>query len=282
VYEPANSPIVGQGEFEGIGTIRIVDSLVARNYVPANGGGIHMEEHGTLEVVNSTIEDNTTEADGAGIYTNGGRVTIDGTTVRDNIAHANGGGYYSNGATSSIGLRSKVTITDSKFTTNVAWASAGAIHSGGDGEMVVTDVEIKDNQAKEDAGGGMEVGDRSGLLLPGYEREAATVRVLVQGRAHAAGAAGAHQLDGVRPHLEQPAPDDRYGGHRVLRLRLPRVDGDVPGAGDVRTRRKPRLPGARRDGERHRPRPGLQQPREGHGQPAADGADVWFLTGRLR
>ena len=67
VYDPVASPIVSQGEFEGNGTIRLVDSLVARNYVPADGGGIHMEEHATLEVVDTTIEDNTTEADGAGI-----------------------------------------------------------------------------------------------------------------------------------------------------------------------------------------------------------------------
>ncbi|HZB29226.1 MAG TPA: right-handed parallel beta-helix repeat-containing protein, partial [Streptosporangiaceae bacterium] len=165
VYDPVASPIVSQGEFEGTGTIRVLDSLVARNYVPADGGGIHIEEHGTLEVVDSTIEDNTTEADGAGIYTNGGRVTIAGTKVRDNIAHANGGGYYSNGASSAIGLRSKITITDSTFSNNVAWAAAGAIHSGGDGEMVIDRVELKDNEAKADAGGGLEVGDRSSLLM---------------------------------------------------------------------------------------------------------------------
>ena len=34
VYEPAVSAIGGEGEFEGLGTIRVVDSLVARNYAP--------------------------------------------------------------------------------------------------------------------------------------------------------------------------------------------------------------------------------------------------------
>src|ERR671914_28625 len=164
VYDPVASPIVSQGEFEGTGAIRLVDSLVARNYVPADGGGIHMEEHATLEVIDTTIEDNTTEADGAGIYTNGGRVTIADATIRDNIAHANGGGYYSNGASSAIGLRSKITITNTEFSNNQAWASAGAVFSGGDGELVVDDVDVRDNEAEADAGG-VEIGDRSSLLM---------------------------------------------------------------------------------------------------------------------
>ena len=165
VYEPAVSAIGSEGAFEGTGTIRIVDALVARNFAPTQGAGVHIEEDGTLEIVDSVFEDNITESDGGAIYTNGGRVTIDGTTVKENTAGANAGAYYSGGATSSVGLRSKISITDSKFLKNVAWASAGAVHSGGDGEMVVTDVEVKDNRAKEDAGGGLEVGDRSSLLM---------------------------------------------------------------------------------------------------------------------
>src|SRR5919106_2965531 len=142
VYQPVASPIVDQGAYEGVGTITVVDSLVARNYVPANGGGIRMERDGALEVVNTIFQKNTTEADGGAIYTNGGRVTIDKSTFRENLAHANAGAYYSGGATSSVGLRSKISITESKFEKNVAWASAGAIHSGGDGELTTFEVDI--------------------------------------------------------------------------------------------------------------------------------------------
>ncbi len=47
----------------------------------------------------------------------------------------------------------------------MAWASAGAIHSGGDGEFTMLEVDLTDNAANEDAGGGLEVGDRSSLVM---------------------------------------------------------------------------------------------------------------------
>jgi predicted dehydrogenase len=40
VYEPAASAIANQAEFDTIGTIRIADSTVARNYATQDGGGV--------------------------------------------------------------------------------------------------------------------------------------------------------------------------------------------------------------------------------------------------
>src|ERR671915_1833940 len=159
VYDPSASAIVDEGQFDGVGTIRIVDSLLARNYSPTDGPAVHGMADGTLEITDSTIEDNTTEGNGGGVYTSGGKGTITRTTFDQNLAHANGGAYYSNGAVSKVGLRSKIAIVDSTFSRNKAWAESGALHSGGDGDLKLTDVDMTDNST-QDSGGGFSVGDR--------------------------------------------------------------------------------------------------------------------------
>ena len=118
VYDPTASAIVDEGEFEGVGTIRIVDSLLARNYAPTDGAAVHGMADGTLEITGSTIEDNTSEGNGGGVYTAGGKVTIKDTTFDQNLAHANGGGYYSTArsARSACAARSRSPIRRSRAT----------------------------------------------------------------------------------------------------------------------------------------------------------------------
>src|ERR687896_2340824 len=163
VYEPVASPLFNEGRFDEVGTIRVEDTLVARNYAPTDGAGLHNDGDGNVEIVSSTFEENTTEADGGALYTNGGKVDIVDSLFQHNLAHANGGAYYSKGATSAVGLRSEITISQSSFDENQAWAQSGAIHSGGDGEVFITDVEVTQNEAIDDAGGGMVVDGRSSL-----------------------------------------------------------------------------------------------------------------------
>ncbi|HWM10724.1 MAG TPA: hypothetical protein VNO82_15325, partial [Solirubrobacteraceae bacterium] len=157
VYEPVASAIFNEGRFDEIGTVRVVDSTVARNYAPPDGAGLHNDGDGTIEIAGSTFEDNTSEGNGGAVYTNGGKVDVTDSEFAHNLAHANGGAFYSDGAISGVGLRSKVTITQSSFDENEARAESGAIHSDGDGEVFVTDVDVTQNEAVEDAGGGMSV-----------------------------------------------------------------------------------------------------------------------------
>src|SRR5918992_1516883 len=113
VYHPSASPIANQGEFDTVGTLKIADSTVARNYAEQDGGGVSNMGSGTLTIERSTITDNTSEAEGGGVYSTGAndlsglrsRVAITGSTVEDNIAVAAGGGIYSGG-------EAQVTVTD--------------------------------------------------------------------------------------------------------------------------------------------------------------------------
>src|SRR5918992_5672319 len=98
VYDPVASALFNEGRFDEVGTIRVEDSNVARNYAPTDGAGLHNDGDGNLEIVSSTFEHNTSEANGAAVYSNGGKVDIVGSDFQHNIAHANGGAFYSNGA----------------------------------------------------------------------------------------------------------------------------------------------------------------------------------------
>ena len=165
VYMPTASALFNEGRFDEIGTIRVEDSTVSRNYAPTDGAGLHNDGDGSLEIVNSTFEDNTSEGNGGAVYSNGGKVDVFESDFDHNLAHADGGAFYSNGASSSVGLRSEVTISGSSFDENEARAESGAIHSDGDAEMFVTDVEVTQNDAVESAGGGMSVHGRSSLVM---------------------------------------------------------------------------------------------------------------------
>src|SRR5918992_5418549 len=131
VYEPVASALFNEGRFDEVGTIRVEDSIVARNYAPTDGAGLHNDGDGTLEIVDSTFEENTSEGNGGAVYSNGGKVDIVGSELDNNLAHADGGAFYSNGQTSSVGLRSEVTVSQSSFDENEARAGSGAIHSDG-------------------------------------------------------------------------------------------------------------------------------------------------------
>src|SRR5918999_4644740 len=97
VYMPVASALFNEGRFDEVGTIRLEDSTVSRNYAPTDGAGLHNAGDGNLEIVSSTFEDNTSEANGGALYSNGGKVDIVGSDFEHNLAHANGGAYYSNG-----------------------------------------------------------------------------------------------------------------------------------------------------------------------------------------
>src|ERR671915_480513 len=123
VYEPDSPPIANQGQYDGLGTIRITDSVLSDNYSEHDGGAVAHEGDGALVVEDSEIKDNTSEASGGGIYSHGGTLTVTDSTLSGNVA-ADGGGIYSSGASSDIGLRPKITITGTTIQNNAAAAPA--------------------------------------------------------------------------------------------------------------------------------------------------------------
>ena len=167
VYEPDSSAIVNQGEFDVVGAIHIVDSTIEDNYAHHDGAGVANSGHGILTIEGSTFRHNRTEADGGAIYSSGGALTISDTTISGNEAHG-GGGVYSAGDSNAIGLRSRVTITDTKIAgndavvfpepappdpANLAEAGGGGMVLDGESHVILTDVEIDGNRAGDGGGG---------------------------------------------------------------------------------------------------------------------------------
>src|ERR671915_217942 len=116
VYEPTASAIANMGEFGGVGTIRVLDSEVSRNWAEPDGAGIANHGDGVLVVERSKVKDNTSPATGAGSgFATEGRSGMEATrlTVTENETYDEGGGAY-------VGSERLVTIEDSEFDKNKA------------------------------------------------------------------------------------------------------------------------------------------------------------------
>src|SRR5918999_1572551 len=161
VYEPTASAIANMGEFGGVGTIRVLDSEVSRNWAEPDGAGIANHEDGVLVVERSKIKENSSPATGAGIYSDGGVVTISDSEIAGNLAH-DGGGVYNDGSSSAIGLRPRFTVTGSVIKDNEATAGAGGVYNGGDAHLKIADTTIHANIAA-DAGAGFATEGRSSM-----------------------------------------------------------------------------------------------------------------------
>src|ERR687896_663234 len=163
VCEPTASAIANMGEFGGVGTIRVLDSEVSRNWAEPDGAGIANHGDGVLVVERSKVKDNTSPATGAGIYSDGGVVTItDHTEISGNLAH-DGAGIYNDGSSSAIGLRPRFTISgETVIKDNEATAGAGGFYNGGDAHLKIADTTIHGNLAA-DAGAGFATEGRSSM-----------------------------------------------------------------------------------------------------------------------
>jgi hypothetical protein len=126
VYEPDSSAIVNEAEFDTVGTILIADSEVSRNTADTDGAGVNNNGHGTLIIERSKFVGNRTHANGGGINSAGGILTITDSLISDNQAHG-GGGIASAGESNLIGLRSRVTITNTRVAGNDAEAVPGVL-----------------------------------------------------------------------------------------------------------------------------------------------------------
>ena len=177
VYEPDSSAIVNQAEFDVVGAIHIIESTIEDNYAHHDGAGVANAGHGILTIKQSTLRHNTTEADGGAIYSTGGTLEIDDTTVSGNTAHS-GGGIYSAGDSNAIGLRSKVSITNTRIAgnevapfpaplptdpANIAEADGGGMVLDGDAQVTLSDLTVNGNLGG-DAGGGFSAQGRLSLV----------------------------------------------------------------------------------------------------------------------
>ena len=154
MYEPDSPAIANEAQFDVEGTIKITDSTVANNFAHHDGAGLFNAGSGAIVIERSTVTRNRTTAGGAGLYLSGGNVTIKDSEITQNESlGGDGGGIYSAGSLSKIGLRGKVEISNTLIAKNIAKASGGGIVNDGDSHMLLTDVDLLENEAHDDGGG---------------------------------------------------------------------------------------------------------------------------------
>ncbi len=163
VFEPDSSAIENQAEFDSIGTIKITDSLIARNTSDQDGAGVKNAGSGTLILESTDVLDNVTDANGGGVFSAGGTLTIAGGDISRNVAHSAGGGIATEGEPDKVGLRGTITITGTRVADNHSGADGGGIATDGDSKITFTDVAALNNLAA-DAGGGIAIEGRSSFV----------------------------------------------------------------------------------------------------------------------
>jgi len=150
-------------------------------------------------------------------------LTIDGSQISGNQAHS-GGGVYSAGDSNAIGLRSRVTITNTRISANdaeevagnIVEAEGGGLVSGGDAHVVLTDVTLANNTARDDGGGFANVG-RTSLVA---------TRLTVRDNETNGGGGGGY-LDSERPALIRDSTFMRNDAG----VQEPLLPGDIPPIG---------------------------------------------------
>jgi CSLREA domain-containing protein len=154
---PGSYPLSGgalhnQAVTDAIGTIVISDSSVSGNGAVRDGAGVSNARDGRIVVERSTISGNETTSDGGAIFTSSGTVTVSDSTISDNRA-LNGGGIYNEGKPTKAGELSRVELTRTVVSGNVATDAGGGILNDLAGELVLVDVTVSDNEAASEGGG---------------------------------------------------------------------------------------------------------------------------------
>ncbi len=161
-YPIAASAIANQSRWDGVGTIKIVNSVVSLNAAEGSGAGIANWGDSIVTVENSILTQNRSAAEGGGLYTDGGTVSVLDSTISKNQA-ANGGGLYSGGHPTAFGLRGAFTVRNSQLSENIA-ESGGGLYNGGEGQLTVTDSTFTKNRST-DHGAGISSSDRANMTL---------------------------------------------------------------------------------------------------------------------
>ena len=130
------------------GSATILNSTIDGNFTPGFGGAIWMNEGTTLTLSDSLVVTNTAgyanAGVGGGLY-NRGTATIERTTFRANQAN-------DAGALHTTGAGSALTVRQSTFSTNDAFASGGALQLFG-GAVLLENSTVSGNTAHNVAGG---------------------------------------------------------------------------------------------------------------------------------
>jgi CSLREA domain-containing protein len=148
----------GVTESGGSGALNVTDSHIDGNSAGDDGdgagGGVYVEES-SATITRSTINDNQSLEAAGGLLNEGGNVVLTQVQVdRNNSSDGPGGGILN---VDSPGGRGTLSLTDADVSDNEAWNEAGGIFNLGDVTLVRTSVNR--NRAN-DGGGGISNGER--------------------------------------------------------------------------------------------------------------------------
>ena len=190
VYTPDASAIVNEGQFDLIGTIRIVNSTVARNFSNTDGGGVANPGSGNLTIEGSTFADNHERRLGRRHLRR--RRPRDHHRQHHHREHAHdGGGIFNGGAVTasvcapaSSPTRPSPTIDVHQTIGNTALASGGGLFNDGDAIATVSDVIFRGNFAGDEGGGLVNQGRASlDLIRVTFENNQARAKAAAPGSA---------------------------------------------------------------------------------------------------
>ncbi|CAH0998950.1 hypothetical protein LEM8419_00245 [Neolewinella maritima] len=172
----ASNPGNGGGiHIGGDGNLLIRTSQVRVNSASSQGGGI-WGGTGTITVTAGTFTENTTSGTastegGGGFYTDGGSLAISGATITDNMAVSAAEGAAPSGGAILIAPGGSLSLNQSVLTGNMANRAGGAIEdaSGAAGITIITNSTIDDNMALANPGNGgaIHVGGEGDLIMTG-------------------------------------------------------------------------------------------------------------------
>ncbi len=135
---------VGAGLLVSDSTLELSDLQVIENSASSSGGGAYFE-YANVSLHECLFSGNWAY-DGGGVYINGGTVKFVGTTLTNNEAYY-GGGLAAYGGT--------IDMAGSAIDGNIAWYSGGGAYVYYSDELVLSDVDVTNNEAYYDPGAGL-------------------------------------------------------------------------------------------------------------------------------
>jgi serine/threonine protein kinase len=127
-------------------------------------GGVISNLQGNVTLKDSYLRDNQSLSDGGGaIYNQGGTVTLDHSTVTSNYADYSGGGIYNVGG--NVYIQNNSSLNQNKLGQEASQGGGGGGIISRGGSIVISDSEIRNNEAASGDGGGVFLVNASAQII---------------------------------------------------------------------------------------------------------------------
>ena len=143
---------VSVGEFDGVGTMRMIDTVVRGNESAGMAGGATVFNEAVLSLVRSRVASNRAAGAGGGVVLSSGRLESDRSTFVGNRAGTDGGAIFAERANFVGAVAPALDLQASTLSGSVAGEDGGAIFAS-DARSFLTNVTVSGNRAENDGGG---------------------------------------------------------------------------------------------------------------------------------